>query len=133
MKLITRDTDYGIRAICYLARRGGEVVSVAELVEALGVPRPFLRKILQLLHHQGMLKAYKGQGGGFSLAISPAKISLVGVMRVFQGRFSLNQCLLKKAFCPRRDYCGLRKKILAVERRTFRDLNKITIGSLLRG
>lgn len=131
MKLITRDTDYAVRALCYLARAEKQIVSVTELVKELGMPRPFLRKILQLLHNNGMLKAYKGKGGGFSLALSPGKISLIKVMQVFQGSFSLNECLLKKESCPRRDYCGLRKRILGVEHRALDDLKKITINGLL--
>ncbi len=133
MKLITRDTDYAVRALCYLAKHRQSIISVTELVEELKMPRPFLRKILQLLHNKGILKAYKGNGGGFSLAGSPGEISLIEVMRVFQGPFSLNECLLKKESCPRRYSCGLRSKIIGVERQALKDLEKITIGNLARG
>ncbi|MCX5696918.1 MAG: Rrf2 family transcriptional regulator [Candidatus Omnitrophica bacterium] len=132
MKLITRDTDYAVRALCYLAKHRERTISVPELVKALEIPRPFLRKILQLLHNKGILKAYKGKGGGFSMAISPGRISLIEVMRVFQGQFSLNECLFKKECCPRRYSCGLRKKIMEIERQALKDIGKITIGNLAR-
>ncbi|MCX5702041.1 MAG: hypothetical protein NTW64_03570 [Candidatus Omnitrophica bacterium] len=44
MKLITRDTDYAIRALCYIAKNKNEIISVRELVTKLKIPRPFLRK-----------------------------------------------------------------------------------------
>ena len=49
MKLITREIDYAVRAIIYLAEKKYGVVSVAELVDELGITRPFLRKIMQIL------------------------------------------------------------------------------------
>ncbi|MCX5714895.1 MAG: Rrf2 family transcriptional regulator [Candidatus Omnitrophica bacterium] len=131
MKLITRDTDYAVRALCYLSKHRERIVAIPELVEELNIPRPFLRKILQLLHNKGILRAYKGNGGGFSLTAAPEKIRLIKIMKVFQGPFSLNQCLLKKDYCPRRKCCGLRKKIMQIETRAFEDLNGITLSSIL--
>ena len=49
MKLITKDTDYAVRAIMYIAGSDKKIVSTAELMENLRLPRPFLRKILQVL------------------------------------------------------------------------------------
>ena len=46
MKLITRNTDYALRAICYISKRNN-VVAVDELVKKLNVQRQFMRKILQ--------------------------------------------------------------------------------------
>ena len=63
MKLITRDTDYALRAICYIAKQE-KIVSVNELVKVLGVPRPFMRKILQRLSQEKILVSYKGEGRG---------------------------------------------------------------------
>ena len=56
MKLITRDTDYAIRALCFIARFKKKIVSVSELVKVLKIPRPFLRKILQTLNKKRILK-----------------------------------------------------------------------------
>jgi len=46
MKLITREIDYAIRALIYLADNGEKTIPVTELVEELGITRPFLRKIM---------------------------------------------------------------------------------------
>jgi Rrf2 family protein len=133
MKLITRDTDYAVRALCYLAKHKNGILPVSELVNRLKIPRPFLRKILQVLHKQGILRAYKGRGGGFLLEVPAGKIRLLEVMSIFQGPLSLNECFFKKVLCPKRKDCCLRKKIAQIQLRAFGDLKKITIGSLLRG
>ena len=59
MKLITRNTDYAIRALCYIAEQKQEVISADRLVKSLEIPRPFLRKILQTLTKAGLLNSSK--------------------------------------------------------------------------
>ena len=110
MKLITRNTDYALRAICYMAKQD-KVVTAQELVGVLGVPQPFMRKILQQLSKKKVLGSYKGQTGGFKLKFLPEKIFVIQIMRIFQGKLSLSECFLKKETCPNRGKCLLRKKI----------------------
>ena len=132
MKLITRNTDYALRAICYIAKQG-KVVTVTELVKVLGVPRPFMRKILQRLSKEKILKSYRGQSGGFKLKFLPEKIFIVQIMRIFQGQVGLSECFLKKNICPNRGRCILRKKILLIEHNVLRQLKQINIASLIKG
>ena len=130
MKLITRNTDYALRAICYIAKQK-KVVTVTELVKILGVPRPFMRKILQRLGQKGILQSYKGQAGGFRLKAPPQKVFIVQIMRVFQGELGLNGCFLKKHICPNKGKCILRKKISLIEHNVFTQLKRINIASLI--
>lgn len=130
MKLITRNTDYALRALCYMSKHDG-LVTVGQLVKKLGVPRPFMRKILQQLNKDKILGSYKGQGGGFKLKISPQKIYIVAIMRIFQGKLGLNGCFLKKDVCPNKGKCILRKKIHSIEKGVLKQLGEITIGSLV--
>ncbi|MDD5464812.1 MAG: Rrf2 family transcriptional regulator [Candidatus Omnitrophica bacterium] len=130
MKLITRNTDYALQALCYLSKHR-EVVTVDELVKKLGVPRPFMRKILQRLNKERILGSYKGQGGGFKLAVPPAKIFIIKIMRIFQGKVGLNGCFLKKDICPNKGRCVLRKKIHAIENNVVKQLREINIAALI--
>lgn len=133
MKLITRNTDYGVRALCFIAKAKKRVVPVPELVKTLKIPRPFLRKILQALTKRGFIKSYKGIGGGFELAMPANKLYIVEVAEVFQGSFSLNECFLNKKVCPNRNCCPLKKKIDKIEKNVVSELGSITIGQLLKG
>ncbi len=130
MKLITRNTDYALRAICYIAKQK-KVVTVTELVKILGVPRPFMRKILQRLGQKGILESYKGQSGGFKFKIPAHKVFIMQIMDVFQGPVSLNECFLKKNICPNQGKCILRKKIKIIEDNVLAQLKKINIASLI--
>lgn len=131
MKLITRDVDYAVRALCYIAIHKREIVSVAEIVKALKIPRPFLRKIFQILNKKGILKSYRGKSGGFALTTSPDKIFLVDLIEAFQGPFKLNECIFKKRICPDIRICLLKEKLKMVEKSVISELKAINISSLL--
>lgn len=131
MKLITRDTDYAVRAVCYIAKKGKQA-SVDELIAETKIPRAFLRKILQQLNKAKLLKSYKGRGGGFSLLRKTKNIYIKDIMKVFQGPLSLNECIFKKQVCPDIKKCPLRKKVTNIEKYVLSEINNITIDSLLK-
>ncbi|MDD2688732.1 MAG: Rrf2 family transcriptional regulator [Candidatus Omnitrophica bacterium] len=131
MKLITRDTDYAVRALTYIANHKDKTISVSELVEALRIPRPFLRKILQILNKKRILKSLKGQGGGFNLAITPDKIFIADLMEIFQGPLKINECIFKKRICPGRNLCILKMKIDTIEDYVIKQLRSISLEVLL--
>ena len=131
MKLINRDTDYTIRAICFMAQNRERIVSVSELVRRLKVPLPFLRKALQILNKKGVLSSFKGQDGGFRLSCLPHQIFVMDLIEIFQGPFKLNKCVFKKKICPDVKKCPLKKEIDVIERDVALRLKSITIASLL--
>ena len=133
MKLLTRDTDYALRALCFIAKKKNKRVPVSELVGCLKIPQPFLRKILQVLNKKGILRSHKGIGGGFLLARPASKIFLVDLVSIFQGPLHLNECFLKKVTCPNIRTCVLKKKIDRIEQHLIEELTSITIASLLKG
>jgi len=132
MKLLTRDTDYAVRALIFIAGQKGERASVTQLVKDMDIPRPFLRKILQELNRKKILRSSKGRGGGFSLALKPERIYLSDLINIFQGSLRINECMFRKRACPRKGYCGLRHRLQGIEDYVVSKINGITIGSLLK-
>ena len=132
MKLITRDTDYAIRALCYIAKHKNKITPVTDLVRTLKIPRPFLRKILQRLNKKGILTSYKGMGGGFVLAMPAAGILVTDLMKIFQGPIKLNEHIFKKGICPHIRTCALKKRLNAIEKSVVSRLEAITIASLIK-
>ena len=132
MKLITRNTDYAVRALCCIAEQKQEIISADQLVKSLEMPRPFLRKILQTLNKKGLLNSSKGKGGGFTLAVSPGEITLTDVMKIFQGPVRLNECKFKKSNCPYITNCLLKNKIDEIEKEVIAKLKAITMASIIK-
>ena len=131
MNLLNRDTDYAVRALCEMARRPDDRVTVSELCPLLKVPRPYLRRILQVLARAGILVSFRGKGGGFRLNRTPAAIPLTEVIECFQGPFNLAECLFNGHPCPNCATCPLRKTLKAIERDAAKKLRQTTIASLV--
>lgn len=72
-------TDYGIRAILYLAAQGG-TCSSRDIAEDMSIPRDYLIQLAQLLRNAGIIEARPGKHGGYRLAKKPDEISVLDVM-----------------------------------------------------
>jgi len=132
MKLLNRDVDYSVRALLHIAARAPGVVPVSGMETAVGVSRPFLRKILQELNKAGILRSRKGRGGGFVLAKKPGRISLTELLDLFQGPVALNDCVFNNRLCKNHKTCPLRSKVGAIEKHMLEEIKKITLQTLLR-
>lgn len=131
MKLITRNTDYAVKALRHICKTRDRIISVKDLTDELDIPRPFLRKILQVLNKKKLLKSFKGMGGGFMLSASPEKVFLIDLIEIFQGPFMLNECIFKKEICSDRRNCALKRKIDDIEKEVVAKLRSITLASIL--
>jgi Rrf2 family protein len=132
MKIITRDTDYAIRALACVASSPSGMITVKELSEKLDIPGPFLRKIFQVLNKHGVMKSFKGKAGGFALSEDPEKITIFRLIEIFQGPFCLNKHLFKGKVCPLVKTCFLKKKLDSLEKTVIKELRSITIEELVR-
>ena len=130
MKLINRDADYAVKALVELAGRGGRTADVAGLAVPLGLPRPYLRKIMQALGRGGLVLSARGRGGGFALARPAAAIRLTDVIRVFQGPVKIHECLFKARVCPDVRTCPLRTTLDRLEAELVAGLEGVTIAAL---
>lgn len=62
---LTSFTDYGLRALIYLASLPeGKMTSITEVTEVYGVSRNHMVKIINQLSHLGYVKATRGKNGG---------------------------------------------------------------------
>ncbi|NGM18325.1 RrF2 family transcriptional regulator [Xiamenia xianingshaonis] len=76
-------TDYGIRAILYLAAQG-TTCSSRDIAEDMSIPRDYLIQLAQLLRNAGIIEARPGKHGGYRLAKDPSDISVLDVMNALE-------------------------------------------------
>jgi Rrf2 family protein len=97
---VTREGDYGIRSVLYLARQPFKKVSfVNEISDDYKIPRSFLAKILQKLVKAKIVRSYRGVKGGFSLAKQARDITVLDVLDAIQGKLAINICITDKKRC----------------------------------
>jgi len=131
MKLFTKDSDYAVRALQYMAKNQNGPMSSTELSESLSISWSFLRKILFILQKNGIVRSNRGRLGGFDLVVNPEKIYLMDVIKMFQGEFSLTTCVINGKACQHIEYCVLRKKLLMLEQMIVDELKDETLKNLL--
>lgn len=104
--LITRATEYAIRAVLYLAQQPrGEIVLKKDICAVQEVTPAFLTKILQPLIKSGIVGSQRGVGGGFYLIKDPAEVTLYDIVAAQEGPLYLNQCLVHDGACDRDVFC----------------------------
>lgn len=72
-------TDYGIRAILYMAAQGG-ICSSKDIAEDMSIPRDYLIQLAQLLRNAGLIQARPGKHGGYSLGKEPSEITVMQII-----------------------------------------------------
>jgi len=101
-------TKYCIRAVLYLAEHsGGKPLMSRQIAQALRVPEPFLAKILQQLSKRGVLRSFRGRGGGFVLARPAREVNLAEVVETMEGPNFGVGCVLGLAQCSAENPCPL--------------------------
>jgi len=132
MKLVTKKIHYAIKALLYIAKNPTKVISVNELVKKLNMRKAFLRRILQVLSKEGILRSLKGSGGGFLLNIKPDKIHVIDIVSIFRDDTDIFSCLFERDICPQPSRCLLMQEMKKIETQLNKALRRLTIGKLLK-
>ena len=97
---ITRQADYAIRAVRYLAKQGpNERAATSTVAKEMKIPPSFLAKIISQLSIAGLLHTSRGARGGVTLARDAKDISLLDVVEAIDGPILLNECVGDPADC----------------------------------
>lgn len=132
MKLLTKDAEYAIRALLALAKGRDVFLSVRDISKSQDIPYQFLRRVLQKLIKQKLVKSREGAGGGFRINKNPDAIDVVDIIKIFQGNIRFSDCMFRKQLCRNRSTCVLRKEIKRIEELVDKKFRGISIGVLLK-
>jgi len=106
---ITRQADYAVRAVVYLAKLGSDKrAATSQIAQEQQIPPSFLAKIVSQLSVAGLLQTSRGARGGVSLAKSPDEISLLEVVEAIDGPILINECVASSGVCSFGDSCPIR-------------------------
>ena len=89
---ISSKAEYGIRAMLEIAE-APTPVKRSVISQKQGVPMPFLTQVLIALVNAGLVKSSRGPSGGYTLAKSPNKISLLDIVTKLQGPVMPKGCV----------------------------------------
>lgn len=127
---ITRKGDYAIRGMVYLAGRPGEIKYLREISAGVDVPAALLAKIFQHLSKTGLVRSYRGAGGGFQLGRPARDISLLDIIEAVDGPISMNRCVIEQGSCGREQFCSVHPVWKKMQRKLKSELGRISLRKL---
>ena len=112
MKILSKASVYGLRALMYLASEKDRTgyLSIGEISEKLNISFHFLTKTFQILTQHGILESYRGPNGGIALKKPADEIFLTDIVKIIEGEDFFDKCLLGlpgcgvEAPCPVHDF-----------------------------
>lgn len=127
---ITRQADYAIRAMLYLARHANQRPPTSLVAEETKVPPSFLAKIIAQLSVAGLVYTLRGARGGITLARDPAEITLLDVVEAVDGPILLNDCVSDAFYCNFKEECPLYPIWVETQSHLINRLRSVTFAQL---
>jgi len=115
-------------AMVRLAKEYGKgTLMINEIAKSERIPKRFLESILLELKNNGFLNSKLGKNGGYSLIKDPKNITLLEIVRLFEGSIAMLRCTSEKYYepcehCKDEQTCSIRG--------TFRDIREYTFNKL---
>lgn len=119
--MITKKTEYAIRAMAELAAHPDDLTTAAQLAQRQDIPPKYLPQIISELNRAGLLTSVRGFGGGVRLAHPAREISLLAIIEAMQGPMTMFECLVGQYECMHLPNCGLQ----GIYRKAQQELQKV--------
>lgn len=105
---VTTKGRYTLRAVCEVAAQDGKPISIKNLSEAEELSAEFLEQLFFALKKEGILKSFKGPGGGFALNKPAQEISVHDILMAVGEGYDITPCVgdLSEGAksCPRENF-----------------------------
>jgi len=125
--------EVAIRAALYLAGRPpGELSPVHEVAKATKLPSPYLSKVIQRLAQAGLVRTFRGPGGGIELGKSPEAITLWALVCSTDGPTDAERCALGIGTCSPNNPCPLHGRWAPMREEFQRLLEETTLAARVR-
>jgi Rrf2 family protein len=128
--LFSTATGYALRALAAMPEDGSYSLA-KDLAANLGLPGPYLAKILQTLAQEGILTSVRGPRGGFRLARPAHRITVGEVVGILDGMDAMSGCVMGFTNCDgRAKPCPLHAAWAEVKLHLEETLTMVTVRDL---
>lgn len=128
--MLSKTAEYALRIAVCLGQSPDEAAAADRLAEVTQVPRRYLHKVVQDLARAGLVRSQPGPGGGYSIARSPKKISILDVVNAVAPLERIRHCPLGLTSHTR--LCPLHRELDKVYAETEKAFGRVTLDQLLR-
>lgn len=132
--MLSSTCKYALRAVIYLAHnvKDDEKIGIKKISRDLGIPMPFLSKILQTLARHKLLSSTKGPSGGFGIGRGAENIFLIDIVEIIDGLDFFNNCVIGVNYCSEQEIpCALHSRYAHYREKIKLLFKNTTIAELL--
>ncbi len=131
--ILSRASEYAIRAMVYMAEKGGESpTQLKDIAESEGIPFHFLAKTMQVLTRIRLVKSFRGPRGGFTLMKSPDQIYLYEIVNAFDAISQWETtCILGINPCSDEVVCPIHEDWKPIKAEIFKMFQEKTLTDLV--
>ncbi|MCF6213603.1 MAG: Rrf2 family transcriptional regulator [Flavobacteriaceae bacterium] len=107
--MLSHASKYAIRAVIFLVLHSDKQkkLGVKYIAETLGIPEPFLAKLLQQLVRGNLLSSVKGPNGGFYISDANEKNNMCQIIEEIDGHPLFDTCFMGLDACSATNPCPL--------------------------
>ncbi len=129
---ITRQTDYGIVLLAYLAGCPPErILTARDAARECRLPVPMVSKILKTLAREGILRSHRGVKGGYGLARNPREVTIGSVIGALEGPIGMTACSTRPGSCEQEPLCPVRINWQKISRAVRGTLERIPLSEMV--
>src|SRR4029079_14037867 len=129
---ITKQTDYGIVLLTYLAAHPERQLNAPELAAETHLPPPIVSKILKLRAREGLLTSHRGVKGGYGLARQAEDISMAEIIAALEGPIAITECISVEGDCSHETLCPVRSNWQRINLAVRSALEGISLAEMAR-
>jgi len=130
MLRFSKKVEYALIALVEMDNGGGnvELITAKSLAEQFHIPTEIMGKVLQTLVKGGLLFSVQGVKGGYTLARSLGKISVLELINSVDGEIGITSCINDSTGnCAQYEYCTIRTPMEVVQNELEDFFNKISV------
>ncbi len=107
-----------------------QVFSAKYLIETLGVPDKYLRKLMTDLSKNGFIRSMQGRDGGYTFAKNANKIYISQVIEAVEGMDRYKGCIMGFGECSDDNPCSLHENYAPIKDQLINFLSTTAISEL---
>ncbi|HBX78965.1 MAG TPA: Rrf2 family transcriptional regulator [Acidimicrobiaceae bacterium] len=127
---ITRRSDLATQALLQLSKSGTKLKS-SDLATSIGTTPGFLSQAMTPLVNAGWVRSEPGPSGGYTVLISPEKLSILQIVEAIEGETDSGKCVLQNRPCRSAEPCALHRPWTNARTHLLKELASTPLSDLI--
>lgn len=131
MLRISKLTDYAMVILSFLALDPAKIASASAIAGEVHLGVPTVSKLLKILSEAGLVRSFRGMGGGYQLAKTASEITVAEVVTAVEGHLAMTECCSTVNTCAIHSLCALKDNWQIINKVILDALASLTLQEMI--